>query len=814
MPPFPEFVPVFPMRPLLLTGALAAAVPAVYAVEADVVREVVIEGTERLHPDRVRNRLATQVGQPVSEVVLNDDVRTIEEMGAFANTTKSVERLPDGGVRVIFRVRELPYVGQVRIDGVGYFKRQSIEKVLSITEGSYLNPLLVEADRRAVLAELREDQHLDARVRAVTTVDEDTGIGSIVYSVDLGEAIAVARTRYLGLPPAAFKYFLDQELINRPGAPFQPTMLELHDLPVLRRHLVDLGYLDAEVTAHTVEYFDAVPAYQQRARPGPRLVPEGRRNNRVVLSFTVDPGPRYRLGDVRFVGNEVVDEEALRAAFALPAGAWFERRELEAGKRDALALVRDRGYARAVLLEDPLADTEAHVVDLTLQMREGDPYVLGRIDIDGNVKTNDAVVRRNLRLLPGDLWSDSKRDQSVRQVIREGVFANDPRRPLRFEPLFETSKPDPAVDGRKQVDALVEVSEDRTGSFNFNLGFASSVGLVGQVSFAERNFDLWSLLRGRGWRGAAHRLEASASWSEDRTSVLLSFTNRRLLDGPYLVGATFQRSDSSQLDWDELRLASTARVGRNFLDNDLRIRLDYTYTDLEIDDVDADASEDALDGAGDFWLNTLRLSEEFNRLNHPIFPTSGWRVEFAQSVNGGFSGLSSADEYYRLDHEFDGFLPLYRSDLGGVTFFHLAQRLRLMGPLGDTDRVPFYDRLFGGGPAPRHRGFDRFDLGPTEINRNGFEAVVGGTREWLTTAEISFPIQRTDRGMRLVLFSDIGQVWEEGDDVDLADLRYAAGIGIRFPATLPIAFDLAWLLDAENGENRSQFHFTISGFNF
>jgi outer membrane protein insertion porin family len=814
MPAFPESVPVPLMRSVLMSSCLAAVVPMAIAVEADVVADVVVEGTERMHPDRVLNRLKTQVGQPVSQIVINDDVRTIEEMGAFANTTKSIERIEGGGIRVIFRVRELPYVGQVRLDGVGYFARQSIEKVITVKAGGYLNPLLVESDRRAILRDLRGKNYLNAQVRAITSVDDTTGIGSIVYAIDLGEQVKVARTRFEGLPPGAFKYFIDQELINRPGAKFEPEMLDLHDLTALRRHLVDLGYLDTVITKHMVEFFDEVPAFEERARHGPKLIPEGRRDNRVVISYWVDAGTRYRLGDVRFVGNTIVSEEQLRVAFALPKGEWFERREIELGKRDSLSLVRNRGYARAVLIEDPVADTTTHTVDLTLQMREGDKYALGRIDIDGNVKTNDAVIRRGLRLLPGDLWSDAKRDLSRRQILREGVFANDPRRPLRIEPLFETTKPHPAGDGLKEVDALVEVTEDRTGSFNFNIGFASSVGIIGQVSFVERNFDLWSLLRGQGWRGAAHRLEASASWSEDRTSLLLGWTNRHLMDSPYLFGMSFQRSDSSQLDWDEIRLATTARFGRNFLDNDLRLGLSYTYTDLKIEDIDADASNDALDGAGKYWINTFRTTQEYNQLDHPVFPTAGWRLELSQALNGGVGSLSAADEYYRLDNEFDGFLPLAASDLGGVTYFRLGQRLRFMGPVGDTEKVPFYDRLYGGGAAPRHRGFDRYDLGPTEINRNGLQARVGGNREWLTTGEFSFPLQGTNQGLRGVIFSDIGQVWGEGESFDIGDLRYAAGIGIRFPASFPIAFDLAYLIDAKDGEDRTQFHFTISGFNF
>ena len=813
MPPFLEISRTV-MRPLLIAGCVAVAHAPLHAVETAQVVDVVVEGTKRIHPDRVINRLQTRVGQAWNEAALNDDVRTIEEMGAFANTTKSVELVGPGQVRVIFRVRELPYVGEVVLDGIGYFARQSVEKVLTVRKGSYLNPMLVEADRRAIQANLRTKQYLNATVTALKEVDETSGIGTVTYRIDLGERVIVARTLYEGLPPGAFKYFIDQELINSPGRVFQPDMLELNDVDTVARHLQDLGYLDAQITQHRVEFFDEVPAFEERARNGPKLVPEGRFNNRAVITYWVDAGPRYRLRNVRFLGNTVVTEEALREAFALPRGNWFNRNELERAKREALGLVRNRGYAQSILVEDPVADLETHEIDLTLELVEGDRYVVGRVDIDGDIKTKDAVVRRSMRLLPGDLWSDEKRDRSLRQLGREGVFTNNRAIPNRISPLYETKRPHPADPDLQLVDLLAEVSEERTGSFGFNLGYTTAVGLVGQVTFTERNFDLWGLLTGEGWRGAAHRLNASAQWSEDSTELRLSWSNLHLMDSDYQLATIFVRKDSSALDWDERRLTSTVRLGRNFLDNDLSLRAEYSYIDLKIDDIDADANNDALAANEKYFINQLGLSQEYNQLDNSFIPTRGWRIKLDQTLNGAFADHVSSDEYYRLDAEFDGFVPLFDSDLGGTTYVHFSQKLRRLEAIGDSDEVPFYDRLYGGGPTPRFRGFESYDLGPFQINDNGFSARKGGNREWLSTLELSVPLQGTQTGIRGIVFADAGQVWDEEENFSLNDLRYSAGVGVRFPAQFPVAFDYAWLLDAESGEDRTQFHFSISAPNF
>jgi len=799
-------------RHLLFAGCLGAPIVAQAVEGPPEVADVALDGARRVHAERVLGQLLTKPGDPLDPEALAEDVRRIENMGPFANATAVSEPVGQDRVRVIFRVQELPYIADLRIEGVGFWARRSLRKKVNLKRGDHLNPLLLEHNRRALEAHLRQQNYLRAEVSTRTEIDEATGIGTVVFDVDLGRQVEVGMTHYDGLPDAVHEYFLDQHLINRPGSAFQTEMVELHDVGAVTEYLRDQGYLDARVTRHKVDFFDNVPAWQERSRHGPQVVPEGQRRNRVVLSFWIDAGQRYELGSVRFVDQSVVSEEQLRETFRLPEGHPFVRRDLEAAKDRALALVRNRGYAQAQLIEDVVAHPDEHRVDLVLHMREGDRYRIGRIDIDGNTVTKDAVVRRALRLQPGELWNDEGRDESVRQIRRTGLFETGPFRPLRIRPVFEEERDVPDEDDMKEVDVVVQLDEASTGRFNFDVGFSSAVGIVGRVSFSERNFDLWGLLTGNGWRGAQHRLNTSASWSDERTELDLSWSNPHLMDSAWSFDTSFSRSDSSSLDWDELRLRSSAGIGRTFLDNDLRLKLSYSYVDLEIDDIESDANERALDGAGDYYFNSLSLSQSYDVLDHPVFPTSGFRVQLNETLNGDF--LSASEDYYELSAQADAFIPLAKSQLEGVTFVHVGQRFRYLEAIGDG-AVPFFDRLYGGGPMPRHRGFERFDLGPFETNRNGLDARVGGTAELLTTVELSVPIQGVNSGLRGVLFTDIGQVWDaENDSIDLGDLRTAAGVGLRFPQAFPIALDFAWLLDREDDEDSFQFHFTLAGFVF
>jgi outer membrane protein assembly factor BamA len=250
--------------------------------------------------------------------------------------------------------------------------------------------------------------------------------------------------------------------------------------------------------------------------------------------------------------------------------------------------------------------------------------------------------------------------------------------------------------------------------------------------------------------------------------------------------------------------------GRRFLDNDLRLTLGYRYTDLKIDDIDDDAPDDALASATTgvrAYQNTVLLGQEWDRLNDRRLPTRGVFAALGQEFTG--EPMSASETFFEWNARFEGYIPFFESEDGGVTFLRTAARWRQIIPFGQSDEVPFYERITGGGPGPRHRGFENNELGPKQINQNGLEADVGGDRDLVMTAEWWVPLQGTNDGLRGVLFVDVGNVWGEDEPMRWDDLRTAAGAGIRLPVALPIALDEAWLLDREEGESAVQVHFGI-----
>ncbi len=787
----------------------ATEVPKPVTVKANEVREVRIVGTKNYHPDRVRFILTTRAGMVFDPVAMADDVRAIEKMGPFTNTRSEIARNPDGSLIITFHVVEQPYVAEVEFADLGYFQRSPLEKQVVTKAGSWLNPLILENDRRAIEAHFQDKGYRYARV---SVRQEDLhGNMKVTFFTNLGPEIKVANVVYLNLPAKVLPKQVDQGLLNAPGAAYHAELMTFDQGSVVRT-IQELGWLDARLGGTRAEITDYIRPLDERRRNGPTFAPDGEQNDSVMVVYDLDPGERYYLGSVSFVGNTVASGAELRSAFELAEGVPFKRNDIQKAIERARRVISNQGYARCDIREDRGLDLVNHRVNLVLHVSEGRKYKIGRVDIHGNYVTKDAVIRRAIDLVPGDLWNDDDIDESKRQIQRTGLFQNNPMRPIRLAPRFPQDRPD-------EADLRVELEEDNTGTLNFQVGYSSSDGVFIQAGFGERNFNAQGFFSGllagditRDWRGAGQSLNLGLQWSQDTTSADLSWTNPHLMDGPYALTLGYSYVTSRRRSWEEHRSTPTISVGRYFLNNDLRLNLTYAYADLEVLDPESDAPNDALFGQGKYYHNSLTLGQSYDRLDNPRMPTRGYQVNASETFSA--DPLSGSSEYWSYTLKGDHFLPLIEGEQGGVTYFHVNARWSQIRTLGDTDAIPFYQRYYGGGPNPRHRGFESDRLSPTEINILGNEAYTGGTTDALVSAEISVPVQDNNEGIRLALFTDWGNVWGAGETMEVSDMRTAIGFGVRFPIMIPVSLDFAWLLNAREGESNSQIQFTLGQFRY
>ena len=784
-------------------------VPKPVTVKPNEVREVRIVGAKVYHPDRIRFILTTRAGMVFDPVALADDVRAIEKMGPFTNTRSDFARNPDGSLTITFHVVEQPYVAEVEFADLGYFQRSPLEKQVETKAGSWLNPLILENDRRAIEAHFQDKGYRYARV--TVRQEDDRGNVKVTFFTNLGPEIKVANVVYSNLPPKVFPKQLDQGLLNGPGSAYHPELMTFDQGAVVRT-IQDLGWLDAHLNGTRAEVTDYIRPLDERRRNGPTFAPDGEKNDSVMLVYDLAPGERYYLGSVSFVGNTIASGAELREAFELTEGAPFKRVDIDRAVERARRVISNQGYARCDIRVDRGLDLVNHRVNLVLHVEEGRKYKIGRVDIHGNYVTKDAVVRRAIDLVPGDVWNDDDIDESRRQIQRTGLFKNNPMRPIALKPRFPADRPD-------EADLRIDLEEDNTGTLNFQVGYSSADGVFIQAGFGERNFNLQGFVAGlfdgditRDWRGAGQNLNLGVQWSQDTTNADVSWTNPHVMDGTYALTLGYSYVNSRRRAWEERRSIPTITVGRYFFNNDLRLNLSYAYSDLEVLDAESDAPNDAIFGEGKYYHNSLTFGQSYDRLDNPRMPTRGYQASASETYSS--DPLSGSSEYWSYTLKGDYFLPLIEGEQGGVTYFHANARWSQIRTLGGDDLIPFYQRYFGGGPSPRHRGFENDRLSPTEINVNGNKAYVGGTTDALISAEISVPVQDTNEGIRLSFFTDWGNVWGAGESMEFGDLRKAVGFGIRFPIMIPVALDFAWLVDAKDGESASQIQFTLGQFRY
>jgi outer membrane protein insertion porin family len=798
-------------------GMLGALSHTVVAVEtpaptpqgAPIIEEIVIRGNERVTTDRIRYRLRSRVGAPLRAQDVADDVRAINTAGPFMNGRSSIEFLDAGRVRLIFDMEELPLIGSVRFEGAGFWDSQSLSDKVETAAGEHHNPLTLEGDRRLLEEHFRKKNWVEVAV-TVERIERADGLVDVVFRIDKGQPVKVARTIYLGLPDGAYKYFIDHALLfNRPGKPFNERMLDI-DRQVVVNQLQDLGYLDAAVRDLRVERYDDLSGTDERRRHGPWHAPDGLRDDRAVLTFFIDSGERYRLGSISFIGNSVVSEEELRRAVGVDDGDWYRRVNIQSGLNVARDLIRDQGHARASFRIDYRPDLASRQMHLSVHVFEGDVYDIGRVDIDGNIVTKDAAIRRLLEVYPGDQYTQSAVDESRRQVARTGLFRNEPGAPLRLDPVFPEERPD-------EVDMDLEVHEAATGQLNASVGWVSGRGLVGRLEYTERNFDLLGLVT--EWpprlRGSGQTLNTALSYARERQSFSINWRNPHLFDSDFFLSSGFSLifDDDDSIDYDQDIITTSASIGHYFFNRDLTLALGYRYTDRDIsgvneDRVESDVQEDH------YYDHSIFADQTYDRTNSRIIPTTGWKLELSESLNG--RGMVPYQDYFDVELKGHVFVPLYEAGMGGVTYLHLRHENRWSRALSEP--VPFYNRYYAGGPYPKHRGFERNEMrrGNSASGTNAIN--LSGTTDWVTSLELSYPVQGRNDGIRLIGFYDLGYMWLPDEQIDLGSLdqqaRQAFGFGIRFPMSLPVALDFAWLLDPEQDETRQQVHFSLGNILF
>lgn len=770
---------------LLAGGAPARGQPVTTAPAGPVspydgllVRELTISGLQTIDEAYVRNQITTRAGQPYSQAVVQRDVSRLLQRGWFLDVQAQVTPV-DGQVAVTFNLVEKPKITAIEFIGNEKFDRDELLEILPFGVGDALDVYQVRRGQEAIERRYREEGYAYAEI----TFDEEAldTAQRVVYTIVENQRVRVRSIRMVGNTA-----FSERELesriatktyipIFRTGA-FDPEVAE-RDAATLQQFYRDRGYLDAEVSYET-EFLDVA-------------------RERLRLIFRINEGTLYHIKDIQVKGNTVFTGEEILSGMRLKVGEPFNQIQLQADVKD---LTENRygaqGYIEVHVVPGWVYAEEPGQVIVTLEITEGEQFRMGDISVRGNIRTQEKVVRRELRFYPEEIYNLPETRAAEKRLRGTGLFTE-----AQITPVLPAER-QPGV-----RDVLVNVTEnDRTTQFIAGAGASSDSGLVGNIMLESTNFDLFDrprswgeFFRGRAFRGAGQTARIQLEPGTEFTRFRIDFREPYLFYRPIGFNSSLYLFERGRDSYDEERIGGNISFDRRFESGPLEgwvgevaFRAEY----VTVDDRKAFAPRDVRDVEGGNYLSSVRLSLLHDTTDSRFDPSEGHRFrvswEQAGAMGGDFFYAKITGSYIR---HFT--VTTDEQDRKSVFSVHVDGGQIL----GDA---PVFERFYAGGIGS-FRGFDFRGISP----RDGlFNHRVGGDFSLLTGAEYSFPL--VAKAVRGVAFLDMGTVEE---NFGINSWRAAVGVGVRLTldifGSVPMEFDLALPFAREDEDNERIFSFFV-----
>jgi outer membrane protein insertion porin family len=497
---------------------------------------------------------------------------------------------------------------------------------------------------------------------------------------------------------------------------------------------------------------------------------EDKKNMDVLIE--IREGEQFRVGELNVQGDLLKSKEEILALPKLKSGAVFSRQQL---RQDVFAindLYADQGYAYVNVSPLTQLDVERRVVDLLFEIEQGIQVNIERVQVAGNTKTRDKVIRREMKLVEGDLYSASKMKESRRRINNLGFFE---------EVNVATSKG--SDEAHMNVD--VDVKERPTGTFSVGFGYSSVDGFIGQGSVTQENF-----------LGRALKLNLAGSLGGKSTTYQLGLTDPYFLDKNLTLGFDLYKTEREYVDFSKKTFGGDVKLGFPLTENTRTFFL-YKYEEKEIFDVDADASQLIKDQEGSSTLSSITATVTRNTTDYYLDPSRG----SVSQLSAEFAGLGGTEKFakYIADQRF--FFP-YKWG----TVFSAHGQVGYIQQVGGEE-IPIDERFFLGG-INTLRGFKSRQVGPRDEVTGDF---LGGDKEAYFNLEYTFPLLK-DMGLKGVVFFDTGNAWGE-DESFFSEMRYSVGGGIRWFSPMgPLRLEWGYNLKPKDFEDNSQFEFSIGKF--
>jgi outer membrane protein insertion porin family len=853
-------------------GQLADQAP----VEGVRIDRVIIAGNQRVEDEAIRVKLKAAPGASYSDQLVDDDVRAIYRMGFFDDVRATADR-QDGQWVLTYDVHERPYVRAVKIEGNKKIDKEELEGMLRIRPNTILDPEKARKGIEEAKSAYEKKGYLDADIRYETApvgeneVDltfliderEPIRIAAIEFEgnkkIEKEELEGMLRIRpntildpekaRLGIQEATNAYekkgYLDVD-IHYETAPVGENEVDVtfivdeHDAIRIRDIVIEgntefsdselknvmatkerwilsfitgAGNLDREVLNTDAERLTAF--YYENGFIDVRVdEPKIERDeDGLTVTFKIDEGQRYTFGDVSIVGETLPDVAPESNQLNAQKGETFQPSKLREDINGISAVYGDIGYAFVNVTPETDINPADKVVNVSYRVTRGPEVFIDRIEISGNTKTRDKVIRRELELQEQRRFSGSKLRRSQTKLQRLGYF----------EDVNITTRKAEAED---RLDLVVDVREASTGAFSAGAGLSSGESFLFNVRMSELNKF------GRG-----QRLVLNADFGSIRRNLSLSFTEPYFLDSYLTLGLDVF---NWQLQFDEFTRGGTggsvrtlypfSALGWNELWGvsllDTRFGLDYRIEQAEISDVSRGAASVIRAEQGTSLTSSITPRLYRDTRNHPFDPTEGSLQDLSLEI----AGIGGSSHFIKAETRLRFYQPIWKSQRFGTFTFSIGGNFGYgFGYQGERE-LPLFERYFPGG-IKSVRGYSVRSLGPqVPVFGQGVEDndhcdlsspdrcadllrrdAVGGSQELVFNNEIIFPIVQS-LGLKGVIFFDAGQAFSAAKGIQMSEMRTAAGFGFRWLSPIgPLRIEIGFPLNPRVGDDTQTVLFSFGG---
>ncbi len=727
------------------------------AQELPIVTAIEVKGLKRIEKGAIISKVSQKIKEPLSQEKISEDIKSIFRIGYFEDVRVDIEPF-EGGIKVIYIVKEKPTIVRVEFQGNKRFDDTALREKITLMPGAISDVTLIN-DNALKLKVFYEDEgyYLAQVVPIVKKIKEDEI--SVTYYIDEGKKVKIKEIKIEGnkaLSTGKIKkamktsergifsfitgtgYYKKEEIIN--------------DIERIKDLYFDNGYLKVVVAEPKIQLTDDK---------------EG-----MKITIQVSEGEQFIVSEVGVSGNKAFSEEDIRKNIRLSPKRVFSKETL---KKDVIALnelYSNNGYALVSVSPDLIPDEDKKEVRVIYKIDEGDKYSIGRIEISGNVKTRDKVIRREMRLDEGDVFNAAALKRSYERINN-----------LQFFETVDIS-PKPKIE-EKVVDLDVKVKEKPTGFLSIGGGYSSVDKFIGMADITQGNlFGKGQYIKLRG------ELGGRSSFYE------LSFRDPWFMDKPLSFGTSIYKTTRKYTDFDKKATGFEVSFGKAFTEY-WGASISYNYEKATIENITEDASSRIKEQEGTKTTSSISLSIARDSRDNYLDPSRGSR----NAIYLTFAGLGGTNKFFKALFDSGWYFPLF-----DTTTIHLRGRAGYATGLSG-ERLPLYERYYVGG-IYTVRGLGYGEAGPRDENTG---EPIGGERELIFNAEYIFPLV-SEYKLKGVIFFDAGRAYATGETFG-SDLRYTTGAGIRWISPMgPIRIEWGYNLDKRAGESSSKVEFTFGTF--